>query len=143
MRPNKEEAMSTEPKPQESAPEFPYLTRVKELVEQVFNEETTALKRSMGAKFIPGCATTYNVRRAVADAIELKKKLAKQDAPVDITSSALSEAMEPFASLATILTQAGKNLDEIDPFAVGNILGALCFYANQKTGGYPSVGEYF
>lgn len=143
MRPNKEEAMSTEPMPQENAPEFPYLARVKELVEQVFNEETTALKRSMGASFIPGCATTYNVRRAVKDSIELKGKWAKENAPVSITSSALSEAMEPFASLATILTQAGENQDEIDPFAVGNILRALCFYANQKTGGYPSAGKYF
>lgn len=141
MRPNKEEAMSTEPKPQENAPEFPYLMRVKELVEQVFNEEAAALKRSMGANFIPGCVTTYNVRQAVKDSIKLREKWAKVDAPVNITSSALSEAMAPFASLATILTQAGQ--DEIDPFAVGNILGALCFYANQKTGGYPSAGEYF
>lgn len=133
--------MSTEPKPQENAPEFPYLARVKELVEQVFNEETTALKRSMGANFIPGCATTYNVKQAVKDFIELKEKWAKEDAPVNITASALSKAMEPFASLAIILTQAGQ--DRIDPFAVGNILGALCFYANQKTGGYPSAGEYF
>lgn len=135
--------MSREQMPQENSPELPYLTRVQEFVEQVFNEEQAALRRSMGENYLPDHATTWRVRDAVEEAISSKKKQTEQDTPVNISASTLSEAMNPFVSLATILTQAGKCLDEIDPFAVGNILEALCFYANKKTGGYPSVGEYF
>lgn len=138
MRPNKEEAMSTEPKPQENAPEFPYLKELLEFAKCV--KEREELEQAGNRSYV---STTSAIVSNIHAEIRRLEKFEKDWSPVTIERITLEQAMRPFASLANILTSAGHHEVDLDAGDVGNVLGALAHYAYKKTNGFPSLGECY
>ena len=138
MRPNKEEAMSTEPKPQENAPEFPYLKKILEFAERV--EEREKLEQAGKRGYV---STTSGIVSNIQTELRRQEELEKDWSTVSIERRTLEQAMGPFAALANILTSAGHHGVDLDAGDVGNVLGALAHYAYTKTNGFPSLGECY
>lgn len=139
MRPNKEEAMSTEPKPQESGTgPHPYLEELLAMAERVCQRE----KQEQAGKR-DYVSTTSGIVSNIQAELRRLDKFEKDWSPVSIERRTLEQAMSPFAALANILTRAGHHGVDLDAGDVGNVLGALAHYAYTKTNGFPSLGECY